>query len=238
MAESQKAVLECEVANPDSQGQWMKDAKPLPVTDHFKTESDGVKRRLNIPISKLDDMGEYTFQVASSKTSAKLKVEGEQLAKNYIKLDIPVSCRVAGATGSILGFYLICTKVTRLKVPAFVTYTIFSLACSFETAVKIKKTLKNLTVTETQDAVFSVELTHPDVKGAQWIKNGVELQSNDKYEIKVEGTIHTLKVKNCAAIDESVYSFKLGKIGANARLHVESKSASINNLPLDLCTAF
>ncbi|XP_077175698.1 titin isoform X6 [Paroedura picta] len=164
VAESQRAVFECEVTNPDSEGQWMKDGKPLSMTDHFKSESDGLKRRLNIPISKIDDVGEYTFQVASSKTSAKLKVE----------------------------------------------------------AVKIKKTLKNLTVTETQDAVFSVELTHPDVEGVQWIKNGVELKSNDKFEIKVEGTIHTLKVKNCAVSDESVYSFKLGRIGANARLHVET----------------
>lgn len=91
-------------------------------------------------------------------------------------------------------------------------------------AVKIKKTLKNLTVTETQEAVFSVELSHPDVKGALWIKNGVELESNDKYEISVKGTVHTLKIKHCVVTDESVYSFKLGKIGANARLHVESKS--------------
>lgn len=77
MAESQKAVFECEVTNPDSQGQWLKDGKPLAMTDRCKSESDGLKRRLNIPISKLDDVGEYTFQVASSKTSAKLKVESE-----------------------------------------------------------------------------------------------------------------------------------------------------------------
>lgn len=93
----------------------------------------------------------------------------------------------------------------------------------FLLAVKIKKTMKNLTVTETQDAVFTVELTHPDVKGAQWIKNGIELETGDKYEISVEETIQTLKIKHCAIVDESVYSFKLGRIGANARLHVESE---------------
>ncbi|NXX11899.1 TITIN protein, partial [Podargus strigoides] len=164
VAESQKAVFECEVANPESDGQWLKNGRPLPMTDQYHAESDGVKRRLNIPVTKLDDMGEYSYEIASSKTSAKLKVE----------------------------------------------------------AVKIKKTLKNLTVTEMQEAVFSVELTHPDVKGALWIKNGVELESNDKYEISVKGTVHTLKIKHCVVTDESVYSFKLGKIGANARLHVET----------------
>lgn len=90
-------------------------------------------------------------------------------------------------------------------------------------AVKIKKTLRNLTVTETQDAVFSVELTHPDVKGVQWIKNGIVLDSSDKYEISVKGTLYSLKIKNCTLADESVYGFKLGKLGASARLHVESE---------------
>ncbi|NWQ99883.1 TITIN protein, partial [Paradoxornis webbianus] len=164
VAESQTAVFECEVANPESEGQWLQNGKPLARTDQYRAESDGVKRRLVIPATKLEDMGEYSYEIASSKTSAKLKVE----------------------------------------------------------AVKIKKTLKNLTVTESQEAVFSVELTHPDVKGALWIKNGVELESSDKYEITVKGTVHTLRIKHCVVTDESVYSFKLGKIGANARLHVET----------------
>lgn len=89
--------------------------------------------------------------------------------------------------------------------------------------MKIKKTLKNLNVVQTQEAVFSLELTHEDVKGSQWIRNGVEMQPSDKYEITTEGTVHTLKIKSCTAHDESVYSFKLGKLGASARLNVESE---------------
>ncbi|XP_076785058.1 titin isoform X2 [Arvicanthis niloticus] len=164
VAESQEAVFECEVANPESEGEWLKDGKHLALSNNFRSESDGHKRRLIIVAAKLDDVGEYTYKVATSKTSAKLKVE----------------------------------------------------------AVKIKKTLRNLTVTETQDAIFSVELTHPDVKGVQWIKNGVVLDSNDKYEISVKGTLYSLKIKNCAMADESVYGFKLGRLGASARLHVET----------------
>uniref|UniRef100_A0A3P8ULD0 Ig-like domain-containing protein n=1 Tax=Cynoglossus semilaevis TaxID=244447 RepID=A0A3P8ULD0_CYNSE len=62
-----------------------------------------------------------------------------------------------------------------------------------------------------------------DREGSQWIKNGVELESSDKYEITTDGTVHSLKVKNCNTQDESVYSFKLGKLLANARLSVESE---------------
>ncbi|XP_011828832.1 PREDICTED: titin-like, partial [Mandrillus leucophaeus] len=164
VAESQEAVFECEVANPDSKGEWLRDGKHLPLTNNIRSESDGHKRRLIIAATKLDDIGEYTYKVATSKTSAKLKVE----------------------------------------------------------AVKIKKTLKNLTVTETQDAVFTVELTHPNVKGVQWIKNGVVLESNEKYAISVKGTVYSLRIKNCAIVDESVYGFRLGRLGASARLHVET----------------
>lgn len=88
--------------------------------------------------------------------------------------------------------------------------------------MKVKKTLKNLNVVQTQEAVFSLELTHEDVRGAQWIKNGVEIQPSEKYQISIEGTVHTLKINNCTTQDESVYSFKLGKLSANARLNVES----------------
>lgn len=96
------------------------------------------------------------------------------------------------------------------------------------TAVKVKKTLKNLNVVQTQDAVFSLELTHEDVRGAQWIKNGIEIQPSDKHEISIEGTVHTLTIKNCTTQDESVYSFKLGKLSASARLNVESKNPLTN----------
>lgn len=101
------------------------------------------------------------------------------------------------------------------------------MAIFISTAVKVKKTMKNLNVVQTQDAVFSLELTHEDVRGAQWIKNGVEIQPSDKYEITTEGAVHTLRIKNCNTQDESVYSFRLGKLSANARLNVESKPSLI-----------
>lgn len=101
-------------------------------------------------------------------------------------------------------------------------------------AVKIKKTMKNQTVVETQEAVFSLELTHLDVIGSQWIKNGVEILPSDKYEITVDGMVHALKIKNCNTQDEAVYGFKLGKLSANSRLNVESKYSSIDAL-IEMC---
>ncbi|CDQ62005.1 unnamed protein product [Oncorhynchus mykiss] len=164
VAESQTAELECEVANPTAEGKWLKDGQPVNFSDNVNHMNNGAVRRLVITITRPNDIGEYTYQVANSKTTANLKVE----------------------------------------------------------AVKVKKTLKNQTVTETQEAEFSLELTHKNVKGSQWIKNGVEINPSEKYEITTDGMVHTLKIKNCDTRDESVYGFKLGKLSANARLNVET----------------
>lgn len=76
MADSQTAVLECEVANPSAEGKWLKDGQPVDFTENMLSEVDAAVRRLVIIITKGTDIGEYTYQVASSKTSATLRVEG------------------------------------------------------------------------------------------------------------------------------------------------------------------
>lgn len=95
VAESQEAVFECEVANPESEGEWLRDGKHLALSDSFRSESDGHKRRLVIAAAKLDDAGEYTYKVATSKTSAKLKVEGQW---SRDRLTFPPATALAAAT--------------------------------------------------------------------------------------------------------------------------------------------
>lgn len=77
VADSQKAVLECEVANPLAEGCWLKDGQPVDFNDNTLSEVKGAVRRLVIVITKGTDIGEYTYQVATSKTSATLRVEGK-----------------------------------------------------------------------------------------------------------------------------------------------------------------
>ena len=77
VADSQTAVLECEVANPAAEGKWLKDGKSVDFNENVESEVNGTVRRLVIIITKANDIGEYTYQVANSKTSATLKVEGK-----------------------------------------------------------------------------------------------------------------------------------------------------------------
>lgn len=79
VAESQTAELECEVANPSAEGKWFRDGQPVDFSDNVRSEDKGAVRRLVIVITRPQDIGEYTYQVANSKTSANLKVEGMPL---------------------------------------------------------------------------------------------------------------------------------------------------------------
>lgn len=77
VAESQTAVLECEVANASTEGKWLKEGQPVDLSDNVVSEVNGAVRRLVIGITRPQDVGEYTYQVANSKTTANLRVEGE-----------------------------------------------------------------------------------------------------------------------------------------------------------------
>lgn len=77
MAESQTAVLECEVANAEADGKWLKEGKPVDFSENVLSEVMGAVRRLTIVITRPQDVGEYSYQVAHSKTTANLKVEGK-----------------------------------------------------------------------------------------------------------------------------------------------------------------
>lgn len=81
VAESQTAEFECEVANANAEGKWLKEGQLLDFNENVVSEVKGAVRRLVILITRPQDVAEYTYQVANSKTSANLKVEGEYLKK-------------------------------------------------------------------------------------------------------------------------------------------------------------
>lgn len=49
----------------------------MDFNDNVVSQVEGAVRRLTIVITRPQDVGEYSYQVANSKTTANLKVEGE-----------------------------------------------------------------------------------------------------------------------------------------------------------------
>lgn len=89
VAESQTAVLECEVANAEAEGKWMKEGQPVDFSDNVVSDVNGAIRRLSIIITRPQDVGEYSYQVANSKTTANLRVEGRSSASNRCGAALP-----------------------------------------------------------------------------------------------------------------------------------------------------
>lgn len=77
VAESQTAELECEVANANAEGKWLKEGHSVDFSENVVSEVKGAVRRLIIVITRPQDVGEYSYQVANSKTTANLRVEGK-----------------------------------------------------------------------------------------------------------------------------------------------------------------
>lgn len=80
VAESQTAEFECEVANANTEGKWLKEGQPVDFSENIVSEVKGAVRRLTIFITRPQDVGEYSYQVANSKTMANLRVEGKLLS--------------------------------------------------------------------------------------------------------------------------------------------------------------
>ncbi len=82
--------------------------------------------------------------------------------------------------------------------------------------------LKDTSVPESETATFTCELSKPDKK-VTWYKNGKEIVPDEHFEVKVEGTVHSLKVKDTALDDSADYSVKLGEESSKAKLTVLGK---------------
>lgn len=85
--------------------------------------------------------------------------------------------------------------------------------------------LKSVNVVEGEDATFQVRVTGQPAPEIQWLKDAVEIESNERYEISEEDGAHTLLIKNCTLKDIAKYqcvaSNSMGEITSKARLDVE-----------------
>lgn len=76
--------------------------------------------------------------------------------------------------------------------------------------------------TKTKDAVFTAELSQPDVE-VTWLKKGKPIQPSSKYSVEVEGTVRRLVVFNAEDDDADEYSCVAGNVSTMSVLKVEGK---------------
>ncbi|XP_041848261.1 obscurin-like [Melanotaenia boesemani] len=89
-----------------------------------------------------------------------------------------------------------------------------------------RKELKNQDAIEGDDVTLHCELSKPGVR-VEWRKGGIVLQPNIKYEIKQEGCIQELCIRNLEAEDSGYYTCDAGDQLTTASLAVQVKEVFI-----------
>jgi len=76
--------------------------------------------------------------------------------------------------------------------------------------------LKEMNVTEDEDAEFTCELSKPDAL-VKWFKNGVELTANEHVTFETVGTKRTLKIHKSVLDDAATYQCQIVSSGASSQ---------------------
>ena len=74
--EKDEVILQCEISKADAPVKWMKDGKPITPSKNVVIKADGKKRILILKKALKKDIGQYTCDCGTDKTSAKLNIEG------------------------------------------------------------------------------------------------------------------------------------------------------------------
>jgi len=85
--------------------------------------------------------------------------------------------------------------------------------------------LQDQEVLERQPTVWTCEVSKPD-QPAKWFTGGKEIVSGGRYEIRVEGTRHTLTITSTEKTDQMEYSITFADLSSAASLFVTGLSKS------------
>lgn len=92
-----------------------------------------------------------------------------------------------------------------------------------EPPTTIVEALKDITLFESEDAVFQCMVSKEKTEEVSWSLGGVPLQSNEMNEIAVQGKRHTLTLRKVTLEDSGAVSFRVGQNSSEAKLTVQRK---------------
>ena len=94
------------------------------------------------------------------------------------------------------------------------------MTCVAEKPLEIINPLQDQSIMVRQTATFVCEISKPD-ETATWLKNGAEIKAGGRFEIRVEGTKHTLVIKDGELSDQAEYTVTFAQLSSKAKLSLK-----------------
>lgn len=91
-------------------------------------------------------------------------------------------------------------------------------------AIMITSMLKDINAEEKDTITFEVTVNHEGIS-YKWLKNGVEIKSTDRCQMRTKKLTHSLNIRNVHFGDAADYTFVAGKATSTATLYVEGMAS-------------
>lgn len=234
--EGRSACLYCELSKLGVPIQWKKNRLPLKASRKYEMRQDGCFLQLHIKDLKLEDGGSYSCQAGNAETTATVSVKGlcmlvlldvcammlfqsKMFSCNYVKLHCIFQFRVMR-----LYWYIIKYQTSQDVCAS-------NIICRMHNCVPSKpflpelppffmKRLRNVDADEGAAASLCCELSKPGVL-VQWKKNKLPLRTSTKYEIKQNGCLLRLHIKELRPEDSGSYTCQAGNAETTATVTVK-----------------
>lgn len=207
--ETQVATFECEVSHFNVPSTWLKDGVEIEMSEKFRIVVQGKLHQLKIMNTSRSDSAEYTFICGNDRVSATLTVSREFSSIPFIHR--------RSTSKSVLLLFILVGVLTR---------TVLSSA-----AVLITSMLKDLNAQERDTITFEVTVNHEGIT-YKWLKNGVEVKSSDRCQVRSRQLTHSLTIRNVHFGDGGEYQFVAGSAASAANLFVEGMRRSVAVFPV------
>ncbi|XP_055077076.1 obscurin [Periophthalmus magnuspinnatus] len=251
--EGGSASLFCELSKPGVPVQWKKNRQQLRTNSKYEMKQDGCRVQLLIKDLKLEDRGNYTCQVGTVETTAKLTVKElppflKELENVTAEEGSTVSLRCQLSKPDVAQW-----KKSRLTLRASKKYEMIQDGCFVQLNIKDlvledggrytcivtgAETTATLTVEEVLP-YFTEDLQNIEAEegfsatvqckvskcgvSAQWKKNRLPLRASRKYEMKQDGYLLQLRITDLILEDSGSYSCHVGSAETTSKLSVREQ---------------
>lgn len=211
--------LVCELSPAQAQVVWRRGSTQLRAGKRFQMAAEGLQRSLTVSDLRAEDAGEYVCESRDDHTSAMLTVSGMWMPGAGAGPPRWVGGWLGGAFQGCFPKRCPSAASARWGTLPLLTASQVELLSAVPRVVKFTSGLSAVVAEEGCEATFQCTVTPSDV-AVTWFRDGVKLQSCEKFLISQKGASHSLTILGLALEDAGQITAEAEGIKTVAALRV------------------